>query len=65
MKTSELIILLVNSLKENGDLPITMVDNKKLDISWYCPSENGKPEKIVFVSIENVELTNCKKEVEE
>lgn len=61
MKTSELIITLVNSLKKYGDLPITMVDNKKLSIGWYCPCENGNPEEIVFDSIENIELTNCNK----
>ena len=65
MKTSELIIVLVNSLKKYGDLPITMVDNKKLDIGWYCPNEGGNPKEIVFDSVENIELTDCNKEVEE
>ena len=64
MKTSELIIKLVNILKEYGDLPITMVGDKKLDIGLYCYSEGGKPEEIVFDSVENIELTDCDKEVE-
>lgn len=62
MKTSELIIKLVKSLKEYGDLPITMAENKQLDIGWYCPSEGGKPKEIVFDTLENIELTDCNKE---
>ena len=62
MKTSELIIKLVKSLKEYGDLPITMLDDKQLDIGWYSPYEGGKPIEIVFDSIEKVELTACTKE---
>ena len=64
MKTSELIIVLINSLKEHGDLPVTMVDDKRLSIGWYCPNEGGNPEQIVFDSVENIELTDCNKEVE-
>ena len=62
MKTSELIIKLVESLKKYGDLPITMLGNKQLDIGWYSPYEGGKPIEIVFDSIENIELTDCSKE---
>lgn len=62
MKTSDLIIELVNSLKKYGDLPITMVDDKKLSIGWYCPSEGGKPQKIVFDIVDNIEMTDCNKE---
>lgn len=62
MKTSELIIKLVNSLKEYGDLPITMLENKQLDIGWYSPYEGGKPKEIVFDSADNIELTDCTKE---
>ncbi len=63
MKTSELIITLVKSLKEYGDLPISMIDNKQLSIGWYCPNEGGTPEEIVFDCIKMMELTACKKEV--
>ena len=41
MKTSELIIKLINSLTSHGDLPTNIKD-----LSWYCPSENGHFEKI-------------------
>lgn len=41
MKTSELIIKLINSLTTHGDLPTNIKD-----LSWYCPSENGHFEKI-------------------
>lgn len=61
MKTSDLIIKLVNSLKKYGDLPITMVDDKKLDIGWYCPYEGGKPKEIVFDSVDNIEMTDFDK----
>lgn len=57
MKTSELIIKLTNSLSKYGDLPISMEDNKQLDIGWYTPNEGGKPEQIVFHNVENMELT--------
>lgn len=57
MKTSELIIKLVNSLKEYGDLPIFMLGGKRLDIGWCSPTEGGKPIKIEFDIIEDIELT--------
>lgn len=46
MKTSELIIKLINSLTSHGDLPTNIKD-----LSWYCPSENGRFEKI-FLNVE-------------
>lgn len=61
MKTSDLIITLVNSLKKYGDLPITMLDDKKIDIGWYCPTENGKPIEIIIDSVDNIEITDCNK----
>lgn len=62
MKTTDLIFMLVRSLEEYGDLPIVMIDNKQLDIGWYCPTEGGLPKEIVFDSVENMEVTDCSKE---
>lgn len=50
MKTSELINKLVDSLTHHGDLPTNIID-----ISWYCPSENGNFERVNLNSTNNSE----------
>ena len=43
VKTSKLIEILVRSLSLYGDLPTNIIN-----FGWYCPSEGGKPEKLVL-----------------
>ncbi len=53
MRTSKLIIELVNSLAHNGDLPTNIND-----IAWLCTSEGGNFEQVILSSTKDEENEN-------